>query len=289
MVDVLRTIRFTGRFHYAPCSLNHRNFAAQYFSAYCKLSTISWQVYCRSMPRTVYTLLTHARSPRAHRAPTLASFQSPRRNGRALTRVWRRCARLVVAALRKTALHYGAVARVERAPPRPAAYPSPPARAWLAAAGAVTVALAVRIFAHGLHASQGRPGASSVARGALAICYSGQVRALARVYEQNVIVFRSFDPRAVFFAHVDLKDCVALPSGARYTRNHSAGEFELAWKAMRVQTPSYYHANDIPTPPRASCVVDAVGGTPGRYPKHYHDLFAAARCFDIIREEERRR
>lgn len=183
----------------------------------------------------------------------------------------------------RTAALYGAV------PPPPSVQPKRPALVKFIA-GVLTLVLVAGavIWWSGLHRRRTASEAENTVAGKLAVCYSGEVRELVRVYEQNVAAFRAFDRRATFFAFIDLHDIVPLPSGAAYERNHSVRELSPVWNAMKAH-PVYYSGAGISVPPRPSCVVAAVGGSERHYPHHFHDLRAAAKCFALVRGAERKR
>lgn len=118
----------------------------------------------------------------------------------------------------------------------------------------------------------------------LGVCYSGQVRAFRRVYEQNYQTFRMFDPHAHFFVNVDLQDSIELPSGRRFVHNHTEGELADAFRLMNVQNATFYTGNNISLPERPECCTNEE--EEHRYRVHYNNFYAARDCYSILRSHE---
>ncbi len=157
----------------------------------------------------------------------------------------------------------------------------------LAAVAAVTLAVGIFIFAtSGAIAGAGSVGTTR-SNYTLAVCYSGQVRAFRRVYEQNVQTFHNFDPSATFFVHLDLRDSVTLPSGTHFTHNHTRTELDDALSLMQVTNPSFYSGVDVQAPPRTGCMA-RFDRSDARYRYHYRNFYAANACYGLVKAAEAR-
>lgn len=152
--------------------------------------------------------------------------------------------------------------------------------------GVATVVAAVVIFARARQTGAGRHTMHDEAY-SLAVCYSGQVRALRRVYEQNMAAFRGFDPDVGVFVYLNLRDSRPLPSGTAYVHNHTREELMPALRAMGAQ-PKFYNASKIVVPPRVGCRA-RLDADVARYGHHYRDFYAARMCYRRILQAERAR
>lgn len=149
-----------------------------------------------------------------------------------------------------------------------------------------TLIVSIVIFYRGVNDDSHLPLPSQASDGLykLGVCYSGQVRAFRRVYEQNYQTFRSFDPTVHFLVNVDLQDSIELPSGSRFVHNHTEAELEDAFALMNVSNASFYTSQDIPIPPRPKHCTNEE--EVHRYRVHYKNFYAARACYKMLQAHE---
>lgn len=128
----------------------------------------------------------------------------------------------------------------------------------------------------------------------IAVCYSGHVGTFEKVYAQNVEKFQNLTSSPVsYFFVIDLEDDYKdARKGTHYTQKHEIGSLQPIFDELPARAVETYSSSET-TKSRAgddSCVGDLapVQDDAGHYSQSYATLYAAARCFHLVRNDEER-
>lgn len=128
----------------------------------------------------------------------------------------------------------------------------------------------------------------------IAACYSGHVGTFEKVYEQNVKALQSLSATPVsYFFVLDLNDDYRdARSGVHYTQMHEIGTLQPIFDKLSARSVETFSSlQTMKSRAESSCVGDhaPVQDDAGHYSEAYAMLYAAARCFQFVQEDEKRR
>ena len=122
----------------------------------------------------------------------------------------------------------------------------------------------------------------------LAVCYSGQVRTLRKVSEQNYNEIQAFDKNVDASFFLDLHDNVTLTNGAVFQDTHSMEEVERIAAQMKSDTVETYKEAEVKRPPIGGCYKRELVEK-SHYTHYFMEFWGMSQCYGLIKEQEEKK
>lgn len=123
----------------------------------------------------------------------------------------------------------------------------------------------------------------------LAACYSGQVRTLDKVYEQNYKEMKEFDAGVDVFFVVDLQDNYTVKDGSVYGNVHSMDEMKTVMEYMGSDVLETYEDAKIQRPPKGGCFEREFVDDLRHYTHNFLEFWGMKKCYDVVKREEEKK